>query len=406
MSTLLLLLLALPSAAKDLSPIVIVPGDGSNQLEARLNKPSTVSPLCHKKSDWYRLWLDSSQLLIATSCWSDNIKLLYNEASDTLSNNYGVETRVPDFGGTSSFEELDPAVPLHLSAAFRQMVEKLVGQGYQRNISLRGAPYDFRYAPSSLVGAKYTDDLKQLIEETFHINGGRKVTLISHSMGCLQALYLLQSQSQSWKDTFVELWIPIAGAFAGAAKEMRLHASGDNQGLPVSPKLIIEEQRSYETNFWLAPVPSVFKDKVLVTSPSRNYTAQDYDDFFVDIKYPVGRKLMKRVAGLTGPTLANHPGVKVHCLHSLGVPTPERFVYSSSDWSQNPQVINGDGDGTVNAWSLQICEGWKEHVAALEFNVTSTVFQGITHSGMIMDDRVLNEISMILGSGSETTIYT
>jgi pimeloyl-ACP methyl ester carboxylesterase len=402
----LLLLLIVPSASQDLNPIVIVPGFASSRIEARLDKPSTVSYICQKKADEYRLWLDSSALLLTTSCWSDNAKLLYNETSDTLSNNYGVESYVPDFGGTSAFEELDLRLPLHLSDAFRNMVENFVNHGYQRNISLRGAPYDFRYAPSSPVGAKYIHDLKQLIEETFHINGGRKVTLISHSWGSIQFLYLLQGQSQSWKDTFIEQWIAIAGAFAGSVKETRMIASGDNLGLPVSASLVVEVQRSYETTYWLSPVPSVFKDRVLVTSPSRNYTAQDYDDFFSDVNFTVGKKLMNRVAGLTAQKLGDHPGVKVHCLYSLGVPTPERYVYRSSDWSQDPEIINGDGDGAVNAWSLQICESWKEHVAALKHNVTSIVFPEITHAGMIMDNKVLHEINKILGIGQETsTIY-
>merc|ERR1712137_1503842 len=97
-------------------PVVIVPGDGSNQLEAKIDKPSTVSHLCSKKADWFRLWLDTSNLLFATDCWADNIKLLYDESKDVLTNNVGVQTRVPDFGGTSSFEELDPGVPFHATA--------------------------------------------------------------------------------------------------------------------------------------------------------------------------------------------------------------------------------------------------------------------------------------------------
>lgn len=390
------LLLVVPSITVALSPVVIVPGDGSNQLEARINKPSTVSPLCKKKSDWFRLWLDAGQLLLGTSCWADNIKLIYDEVSDSVSNNLGVETRVPDFGGTSSFEELDPSLPLHASAAFRTMISQLVSQGYERNVTLRGAPYDFRYAPSSPVGAKFTNDLRSLIEETSHSNGGRRVSLISHSMGCLQVLYLLQQQSQVWKDTYIELWVPISGVFAGAAKEMRLHASGDNQGLPVSPKLIRDEQRSYETNYWIAPVPSIFHDRLLVSTPARNYTAQDYDAFFEDIGYPQGVRLMKRVVGLTASKLQQHPGVTVSCFYSLGVPTPERFVYGSS-FDEQPQVVNGDGDGTVNEWSLKICEAWAQQPQAEQFAVSRKVFSGISHSAMIMEQEVLKALLGVLG---------
>merc|ERR1712232_51503 len=148
--------------------------------------------------------------------------------------------------------------------------------------------------------------------------------------------------------------IPLAGPYGGSAKELRLHASGDNQGLPVDSLKIREEQRSYETNFWLAPVPSRFGDQALVTTPSRNYTAQDYGVFFDDIGYSAGKKLMVRVQHLTSGAKA--PGVDVVCMYSLGVDTPLQFQYGKDGFNIPPAITNGDGDGTVNALSLSICD--------------------------------------------------
>lgn len=381
-------------------PVVIIPGDGSNQLEARLDKPSTVSWRCSKKYDWFRLWLDTGNLLLGTDCWADNIKLLYDEKTDTLSNNLGVETRVPDFGGTSSFEELDPGLPFHASAAFREMVRRMVAAGLEKNVSLRGAPYDFRYAPSSAIGAKYIQDLKDLIERTAVATNSR-VSLVSHSMGCLQALYLLNHQSQAWKDKYVEKWIPMSGPFGGSSKELRLHASGDNQGLPVSSLTIREEQRSYETNFWLAPVPRWFGDQVLVSTPSRNYTAQDYDAFFDDIGYKAGKKLLKRVLPLTSQVEA--PGVDVVCMYSLGVDTPLSFTYKEGNFDNTPVAVNGDGDGTVNDLSLRLCEQWTA-AGAQERSAKVMRFSKITHSGMLSDDAVLKAVMNELGMGSTDVI--
>lgn len=388
-----LLLAGAVSAGPGVGPVVIIPGDGSNQLEARLNKPSTVSSLCSKKSDWYRLWLSTTQLLVGTRCWADNIRLLYDEEHDVLTNNLGVETRVPDFGGTSSFEELDPAIPAHASAAFRKMVVAMVAAGHTRNVTLRGAPYDFRYAPPSPVGAKFQADLKTLVEQTATASE-RRVTLVSHSMGCLQALYFLNSQTQAWKDQFVEKWVPLAGPFAGSAVEMKLHASGNNMGLPVDPLIIREEQRSYETNFWLAPVPRWFGGRVLVSTPSRNYTAGDYDAFFDDVGFPAGKKLMRRVAGLTSEVAA--PGVDVVCMYGLGVDTPDHFVYGPGGFDKQPQVVNGDGDGTVNDHSLRLCERWAEP-GAQSRSARVVKFSKVSHSDMLTDDAVLQALLSELG---------
>lgn len=383
----------LPFVASAVRPVVIVPGDGGNQLEAKLDKPSHLHFYCARKSDWFRLWLNTADLIGATDCWADNIKLIYDEDTDELTNNVGVETRVPGFGGTSGFEELDPGVPFHATAAFRSMVLQLVGAGHVRNETLRGAPYDFRYAPSSGEGSAFIARLKALIEETSEAQGGQRVSLVSHSMGCLQVLYLLNQQSQEWKDRYVEKWIPMAGPFGGSAKEMRLHASGDNQGLPIASRTIREEQRSYETNFWLAPVPHWFGDRTLVETPTRTYSAQDYDVFFEDVGFPTGKKLMQRVSGLTGAAAA--PGVDVVCMYSLGVDTPISFKYGSS-FDADPEITNGDGDGTVNDFSLKLCERWMD-AGAQTRSARVLRFNGIQHSDMLTDGAVLAELQKELG---------
>jgi len=391
----------LPLADASLSPIVIVPGDGSNQIEAKLNKPSSLHWYCSKTSDWFRLWLSTSQLLAATDCWADNIKLIYDEERDTFSNNAGVETRVPDFGGTSSFEELDPSIPAHKTAAFYNMVKGLVTAGHVRNKTLRGAPYDFRYAPSSPIGAKYIADLKALIEET-STTQGKRVNLVSHSMGCLQVHYLLTQQSQAWKDKYIEKWFPISGPFGGTAKELRLHASGDAVGLPVNPLTIREEQRSYETNLWMAPVPKWWGDTSLVFTPSRNYTAHDYNAFFTAIGYPAGAKIYKRIEDLTSEVQA--PGVDVVCMYSLGVDTPYQFRYGADGFDKQPETINGDGDGTVNDLSLKLCERWASD--ATQTRSTKVLkFSNITHSDMIMKDEVLQVLYKELGLPTHQEVY-
>merc|ERR1711966_564236 len=130
-------------------------------------------------------------------------------------------------------------------------VQALTAAGYEKNATLRGAPYDFRYTPDS--DPDYGVGLKTLIEETVTKQGGKKVTLISHSMGGLEGLYFLRQQTQEWKDAHILRWIPISAPWAGAAKELRLMATGDNEGLPVSPSSLKDEQRSYETNHWLLP---------------------------------------------------------------------------------------------------------------------------------------------------------
>merc|ERR1712072_56665 len=105
-----------------------------------------------------------------------------------------------------------------------------------------------------------------------------------------------------------------AGVFAGTANEMELFASGSAEGIPgVSASTVRDEQRSYESNLWLLPVPSVFGDEVLVVSPAGNFTANDLASgrYFDAIDYSIGTKMYQRVKDITSDFV--DPGVDVSC---------------------------------------------------------------------------------------------
>lgn len=118
-------------------------------MEAKLNKSSVVHYLCAKtSSDYFNIWLNLELLVpVVIDCWIDNMKLTYDNVTRTTSNGPGVEIRIPGFGNSETVEWLDPS---HASPGsyFKDIGNALVGIGYVRNVSLRGAPYDFRKAPS------------------------------------------------------------------------------------------------------------------------------------------------------------------------------------------------------------------------------------------------------------------
>ena len=125
----------------------------------------------------------------------------------------GVETRVPfSDGSTNNFEYLDPSLPYGDSDYFHTLIEAMVGAGGVRNVTIRGTPYDFRFAPSDT----YKNELTKLVEETYITNNNSPVTLLSHSMGCLYTLWFLNQKSAEWKDQYILRWIPTAGVFGGA----------------------------------------------------------------------------------------------------------------------------------------------------------------------------------------------
>ena len=208
-------------------------------------------------------------------CWADNIKLEFNRTSGISRNVPGVWTRVPGWGSTSSMEYLDPSwsawILKDAGNYLHDMVEFLVKQGYRREKDLRGAPYDFRFAPHSQ--SAYFTNLRALVEETFNANLNTPVTLVSHSMGGLFGLHFLQLQNQAWLEKFIHKFVPLNTPWTGAALQLNTYASGYNMDIDmIDPLVIREEQRSYETGVYILPLPTTWRDqdRPLVITPTRN----------------------------------------------------------------------------------------------------------------------------------------
>ena len=65
-----------------------------------------------------------------------------------MTNAPGVYTRSPGFGGTDTVEYLDTD---HVIKYMAPLVQALASWGYVRGVSVRAAPYDFRYAPGKIM---------------------------------------------------------------------------------------------------------------------------------------------------------------------------------------------------------------------------------------------------------------
>ncbi|CAK9154120.1 unnamed protein product [Ilex paraguariensis] len=390
-------------ADSNLHPLILVPGSGGNQLEARLTrdyKPSSFfcnrwNPISKDKNGWFRLWFDPSVLLAPfTKCFCERMMLYYDPDLDDYRNAPGVETRVPHFGGTQALLYLDPHLK-HITAYMSSLVESLGEIGYVDGKTLFGAPYDFRYGLAaaghpSQVGSKFLQDLKSLIEEASTSNGDKPVILLSHSLGGLFVLQLLNRNSLPWRQKYIKHFIALSAPWGGTVQEMLTFASGNSLGVPlVDPLLVRAEQRSSDSNLWLMPSPKLFGHKPLTVTPNVTYSAYDIPQFLEDIGFHEGVQPYKsRILPLMEHLLA--PEVPITCIIGSGVTTPESLFYGECGFDKQPEIVYGDGDGTVNMVSLLAVESeWGENR-----NQTLTVIRipGVSHTSILEDDTALREI--------------
>ncbi|RZC66285.1 hypothetical protein C5167_009969 [Papaver somniferum] len=129
-------------------PVILVPGSGGNQLEAKLSRDyyKTSSLACRFLTPahrWFRLWFDLKVLVQPfTECFAERMTLHYDPVKDDYRNARGVETRVPYFGSTEGLQYLNPNPILKdITAYMAPLVESLERQGYVEGQDLFGAPY-------------------------------------------------------------------------------------------------------------------------------------------------------------------------------------------------------------------------------------------------------------------------
>ncbi|XP_012229348.1 lysosomal phospholipase A and acyltransferase-like [Linepithema humile] len=399
LNTIIVLLLSVQSVrpwhakTKQISPVILVPGDGGSQVEAKINKSSVVHYICQKVSeDYFSLWLNMELLVpYVIDCFIDNLKLSYDNVTRTTSNQPGVEIRIPGWGDPFVVEYIDPS-KASPGSYFKDIGNMLVNDlGYVRNLSLRGAPYDFRKGPSE--NEEFFIKLKTLVEEMYIMNNNTPVTLLAHSMGGPMTLIMLQRQSQKWKDKYVNALITLSAVWAGSVKAIKVFAIGDDLGAYfLRPSVLRNEQITSPSLGWLLPSKLFWKDtEILVQSDVKNYTLNNLQQYFIDIGIPNAWEFRKDNEKYQLDFTA--PGVEVHCLYGSNVDTVEKLLYNGKDLNSSPQLVSGNGDGTVNIRSLEACAHWQQ---SQKQKIYYQGFPGVDHTNILKNSSILAYIKTIL----------
>ncbi|KAK9919215.1 hypothetical protein M0R45_027825 [Rubus argutus] len=190
----------------DLDPVLLISGIGGSILNSKRKK------LGFDTRVWIRILL--ADLEFKKKLWS-----LYNpQTGYTETLDKDTEIVVPDDDyGLYAIDILDPSPfvkCIHLKEVyyFHDMIDMLVGCGYKKGTTLFGYGYDFRQSNRI---EKLMEDLKVKLETAYKASGGRKVNIISHSMGGLLVMCFLSLHHEVFLK-YVSQWICIACPFQGA----------------------------------------------------------------------------------------------------------------------------------------------------------------------------------------------
>ncbi|KAK6183616.1 hypothetical protein SNE40_011058 [Patella caerulea] len=384
-----------PIHCETLNPVIIVPGDGGSQMDAVLNKTSVVHFFCRKESRLYNIWINIKELLPAViDCSIDNLRLVYDNVTRTTSNSPGAEIYIPGFGNTETVEYLDPSLQISVLGYFADIVNSLTKWGYIRGQSVRAAPYDFRKAPNEM--GVYFIKLKNLIEDTYIMNNNTPVVLLAHSLGGCVSLYFLNNQAQSWKDKYISKYVTVSAPWGGTIKSLLLFTSGYTfDYVPSEPRHMRRLQRTMPSSAFLMPSDRFWtSDEVLVVTPFKNYTVNDYKEFFNDLDLDFAYQMRIDTGHLIRDL--KPPGVDVYCVHGQDIPTPHMLVFDTDShrWPDDPpRYVYGDGDETVGVRSLTGCLRW---VGQQKQEVNHQVFPKLKHLEILSSEYLKDYLKSIL----------
>jgi lysophospholipase-3 len=389
---------ASPSGQTVLPPVVLFPAFHFTKLLVTVRN-QVVAPDCPHSGtfeDWFAN--DHPSTTFSQVCRDKLLTLRYdaNPAKPMplrFSNQCGVTVQIIDYGMTKS------------APFYETLYKALEAVGYVRNVNIRVAGYDARLTPDM---GGFLERTKQLIEDTYRDNGGRRVHLIGHSNGPLYAQYLLTHTTRAWRDKYIHGYTPIAGNFPGQGIIYPIFFTGlniINFSFPTTKVNAESSARMYlssPSTYMSSADPRIFGDREIVVSDAssgRTYTPQDYGRLFEDAQLPQSEEIADYYIGFVkfadpahfpyvdvyaekGSGIATVVGIQLHDL-SVGQLLGASPVFFTRNGDVNQEDITNNA---VLAWRAMPC-----------FHFSLTDNPGVDHFSLPSNAGVLARLVTDLG---------
>ena len=282
-------------------------------------------------------------------CYSHFMKLVVsiNKGEIEVQEDIGVkvkplgqtEPKILSDCGFKAINNLFPWVPETFQSkgkGFSEISKKMVDMGYVSGVTMQPLVYDWRqFIAQNGLATKQM----QVLEEMKKITG-KRVTIISHSLGSLVTWRNLLNAEQSKKDKVVSRWIAIAPAFLGS-QESTQNLLGlteeikklTNSWIPVNPQTIYTLLQSFFSLFQLLPKDTKkrFKDEDWMKALLERIEAEDEDNIFFKSEHPV----ISLFPSINEICTDGTPDFQMHKHCSIGIGQMENYV-KVGDKQYNP----------------------------------------------------------------------
>ena len=304
---------------------------------------------------------------------------------------------------------------------FANFIDSAHAAGYGPR-SLGGLPYDWRreYSQLQLRGLDLESVFQVWVEalarcqdpESLDLTGGaaaalqtvrsatdgcapRPILVVGHSRGALIAARALHRLPASWRAQYVAGLVALGLPLHGSTDPIRFLLTGSTLGVElfgvpfVSRRSIARMSRSYPGILELLVVPNwtEMSGYPVVTSPSHNYTADEFEDMWVASNITELIHATREARQFLQDSRA--PGVPVYCIYGTDVRTVLVLHYGTDTLSDVPVREHGSGDGTVPKQSLEHCADWATqqhepvHLLPIPYS---------HHKSMLSDPRIIDTI--------------
>ncbi|OHS97497.1 Lecithin:cholesterol acyltransferase family protein [Tritrichomonas foetus] len=367
-------------------PIFLVPGLLGSILHGSVTeKKRWYCPTFQDQDVWINKMLTVPPVF---NCLFDFVGLQWNNNTNEPEQVKDVNLSIVDFGGLNGVSFFDtPLLGMSFVPYYKPLINKLKTQfQYEERIDLFGIPFDWRFGVHQK--SDYFEKIRQQVEDAFYLNHNEKAIMIGHSMGCyLLDVFLMNYTTAEWRNKFVDKVILLAPSFGGSFSAFY---SLWTKRPPVVSILGTFPDTIGTMGGIHAHMPNydIFENDILLIEKDGQ---PKYAKDLVEVLIENGKinHDMNKILGVHEKWFSQKPSpidLPVKIVYNSGLKTP-KILNLTND---KEEIINGKGDGIVNAEGPEyVCSYWND-IECLDLNSNGLI--GSDHISMLYSDKTLNFI--------------